>query len=252
MKKLYDVGIMFLQTFIECGGRGVFMGAPKDGSLHAGHRERLRKRFLSTGFEGMEEHVVLELLLFYSVPRIDTNELAHRLINKFGSLRGVCSASFSELMSTEGVGENTAVLLMMIPHIVSRYMNGANESLRMKKAISRQELGEYAVNALAGETTEAVLLLCLRRGRLVREKVLARGGRACVEFSLSSVASELLICGCDQAALAHTHPDGMLEPSEDDYRSTAMFRTALGRLGVEFFEHYIVSGGTYVCMSQYI
>ena len=102
------------------------MGTPKDGSLHAGHRERLRKRFLSTGFEGMEEHVVLELLLFYSVPRIDTNELAHRLINKFGSLRGVCSASFSELMSTEGVGENTAVLLMMIPHIVSRYMNGAS------------------------------------------------------------------------------------------------------------------------------
>ena len=49
------------------------MGTPKDGSLHAGHRERLRKRFLSTGFEGMEEHVVLELLLFYSVPRIDTN-----------------------------------------------------------------------------------------------------------------------------------------------------------------------------------
>lgn len=83
--------------------------------MHEGHRERLRKRFIENGLQGFEKHNMLELLLFYAIPRRDTNELAHRLINSFGSLSGVFNASFEELCRVEGIGENAAALIKLIP-----------------------------------------------------------------------------------------------------------------------------------------
>ena len=74
--------------------------------LHDGHRQRSKRRYLALGAEGMEDHQLLELLLFYAIPRQDTNETAHRLIQRFGSLQGVLHAAPEELTSVEGVGEN--------------------------------------------------------------------------------------------------------------------------------------------------
>lgn len=73
--------------------------------LHDGHRQRSKRRYLALGAEGMEDHQLLELLLFYAIPRQDTNETAHRLIQRFGSLQGVLHAAPEELTSVEGVGE---------------------------------------------------------------------------------------------------------------------------------------------------
>ena len=78
--------------------------------LHDGHRQRSKRRYLALGAEGMEDHQLLELLLFYAIPRQDTNETAHRLIQRFGSLQGVLHAAPEELTSVEGVGENAAVM----------------------------------------------------------------------------------------------------------------------------------------------
>lgn len=84
---------------------------------HAGHRERLRHDFLERGLEAMHPHQVLELLLFYSIPRIDTNNIAHEMLNKFGSIAGVFNAPIGELRDIHGVSENTVVLLKMIPQL---------------------------------------------------------------------------------------------------------------------------------------
>ena len=78
---------------------------------HSGHRDRLRERYLSEGLDGFPPHNVLELLLFYSVPRRDTNVLAHRLIEQFGSLVGVLNAAPEQLAQVEGIGMNAAVHL---------------------------------------------------------------------------------------------------------------------------------------------
>ena len=83
-------------------------------NIHDGHRKRVRERYMKTGLSGMNEHEILELVLFYSRARGDTNELAHRLINAFGSLSGVFESTPEELMSIPGVGEQTAVLLNLI------------------------------------------------------------------------------------------------------------------------------------------
>ena len=79
-------------------------------NIHQGHREKMRQRFLKSGLEGFADHEALELLLYYAIPRQDTNETAHRLIQRFGSLQGVLHAAPEELTSVEGVGENAAVM----------------------------------------------------------------------------------------------------------------------------------------------
>ncbi len=90
----------------------------KPGQIHAGHRARVRKRFLVTGLQGFHDHEVLELLLFYAVPRRDVNEMAHLLINRFGSLAGVLDAPEEELCAIPGVGPHVAHFLNIIPEIM--------------------------------------------------------------------------------------------------------------------------------------
>ncbi len=95
--------------------------AAADKELHKGHRGRLKARFLREGEDSFDDHQVLELLLFYAVPRLDTNPSAHRLMQRFGSFSAVLEADPKDLSSVEGVGANAAAFLAMIPQITRRY-----------------------------------------------------------------------------------------------------------------------------------
>ena len=96
-------------------------------NLHEGHRKRLQNRYKTGGADGLSDHNLLELLLFYSIPRKDTNELAHRLISAFGSLNGVFDATYNELLKIEGMGENSAMLISSVPAICRRYEEGISK-----------------------------------------------------------------------------------------------------------------------------
>jgi len=80
-------------------------------NLHENHRQRLRRRYETAGLETFEDHVILELLLFEALPRVDTNPIAHRLLDRFGSLDGVFSASEEELCQVKGVGPAAASVI---------------------------------------------------------------------------------------------------------------------------------------------
>jgi len=220
-----------------------------DDNIHAGHRQRLKDRFLKCGFEGMDDHVVLEMLLFYSIPRRDTNPLAHRLINHFGSLKEVFCASYQELRNIEGVGENTALLITMIPKLLTLYMNEENEKYRRRK-LTREEIGQFAVNALASETVEAVLLMCIKREMIVHDCILARGDKSQVDFRINDISRLAILNGCDSVAIAHLHFGNHSEPSMDDYRATRNIRAVLEHLNIRLTAHYIVNNGKYTCMSE--
>ena len=92
--------------------------------IHSGHRERMKQRFRETGFDGFSDVNALELLLFYAIPRQDTNPIAHALLDRFGSFHGVIDAHYEDLLKVNGVGENTALFLKMIPAVCKRYTQG--------------------------------------------------------------------------------------------------------------------------------
>ena len=92
------------------------------GGIHSGHRQRAKAEFLERGFNGLPDHKVLELLLFYAIPQGDVNPLAHRLVDHFGSLSGVFHATYEQLLEVKGIGPNAAVLLQLIPAASARYL----------------------------------------------------------------------------------------------------------------------------------
>ena len=94
---------------------------------HEGHRQRLKDTFLKTSLDTFQPHNILELLLFYSIPRQDTNEIAHELINHFGSLKNVFDADYEELIRVKGIKENSAVLIKMIPQLAKIYLSNKPE-----------------------------------------------------------------------------------------------------------------------------
>lgn len=92
----------------------------RPGGVHAGHRSRMRKRFLATGLEGFQDHEVLEFLLYYAIPRRDVNETAHLLLDRFGTLSGVLDAQAEDLCAVPGVGPATAHFLSLIPPVTQQ------------------------------------------------------------------------------------------------------------------------------------
>ena len=130
--------------------------ASSNGSDHKGHRERLRKRFIENGLDGFEEHQALELFLFYAIPRKDTNPLAHRLLERYRSISGVCDAPIDELQRDFGISENAAALLKLLPEMSRLY----NESRLAKDSIiDLDTLGEIVKKKFIGRTAEVVVLI---------------------------------------------------------------------------------------------
>ena len=145
-----------------------------DLSVHAGHRQRLRERFLRGGPDDLAAHELLELLLGYAMPRVDVNPLAHRLIERFGSLSGVTEASVEELMSVSGVGEYTACLIRLLPAVVRRCAIDRVESPRVYDTVGK--LVEFLRPRFTGLTTERVYLILLDNGmHMIDCRVISEG-----------------------------------------------------------------------------
>ena len=128
-------------------------------SDHGGHRERIRERFRREGLDSFTDIQVLELLLFYCIPRKDTNPIAHGLLDHFGSLSQVLEAPVEELCKVEGIGESAAVFLKLIPQAGRYYMN--DRASQMKLLPTLESCAAYLTPRFIGRTVEMVFLLCL-------------------------------------------------------------------------------------------
>ena len=128
-------------------------------SVHTGHRQRLKERFLKEGLDHFDEHQVLELLLFYCIPRVDTNPIAHALLHRFGSLAQVLEAPVGELEKMPGIGHNAAVFLSLIT-AAGRYYQ-VNCASRNVILTSVEACGRYLMPFFYGRRNETVYLLCL-------------------------------------------------------------------------------------------
>ena len=200
--------------------------------LHDGHRQRSKRRYLALGAEGMEDHQLLELLLFYAIPRQDTNETAHRLIQRFGSLQGVLHAAPEELTSVEGVGENAAVLVRLVGDMALR---ARCSSLPQKVLNSPDRTGAYFMELLAGEKKEMLYQVCLdAKGKLLTCRCISKGS----------------VAGASSIILAHNHPSGVALPSQQDLLVTRQIQEALSPLNIRLADHVVVADSDYVSMAE--
>ena len=216
---------------------------------HAGHRARLRARFLREGLDAFEDHNALELLLFYAIPQRDTNELAHKLINAFGSLSAVFDAPVESLMQTGGIGENTAVLIKLIPAMYGKYAR-SNQRPDVLYLNSAAAAGEYFTSLFAGKSTEHFYAVCMNHKCKVLKTVLISDGTASeTAINTRKLLEAAVHTGATDMLIAHNHPEGVAAPSMADVDETNKLFHMLSNAQVRLNDHLIVAGDEWFSMA---
>lgn len=216
-------------------------------AVHDGHRSRKKDQFRAYGLDAFADHEVLELLLYYAIPRRDTNPIAHCLMERFGSLDAVFSAPIEELQKVEGVGENAATLLALLMPLYRRI-----RTVPRKKEIilsSTERTGEYFIDLFFGVTREETYEACLdAKGKLLACYRIAEGGVDTVNINTRRLVENALKCGASAVVLAHNHPSGIALPSPDDNTTTLAVWETLRAVGIPLIDHIIVADEDYVSL----
>ncbi|MEE1076886.1 MAG: JAB domain-containing protein [Acutalibacteraceae bacterium] len=215
---------------------------------HNGHRNRLRKKFLDNSFDGLETHEILELMLYYAIPRKDTNPIAHKLIDSFGSLSAVFDAPIDKLKE-QGISENCAIYLKLIPQICRMYMEDKHNN--KEKVIDIDNTGEKLKHKFVGRDYEAVVLLLLdSKYKEVFCGVVSKGSVSACEVYVRKVIELAVLYNAKFAVLAHNHPSGLALPSNADIVTTKRVHQALRLIDVVLLDHVIVADDDYVSLKE--
>ncbi|MCI7124726.1 MAG: hypothetical protein MR935_00770 [Agathobaculum sp.] len=219
---------------------------------HADHRSRMLGKFRRHGLEVFEEHEVLEMLLFFAIPRKDTNAIAHRLIARFGSLHEVFEAPYEQLLEVAGIGPQSATMLKLVFCSFGRYQQGRVRADRdSEKLTTRERVGAYFVPQFFGKTEEMLMAAYLEgSGRVIKCEVISHGSHDRVLVDGYNVARRAMLCGAHGVALAHNHPNGRCEPSQEDIELTRNLIRQLAGLGIQLVDHCVVVNDRYCSICQ--
>ncbi len=207
-----------------------------------GHRQRLRERFLRSGYEGFSDYEVVELLLTLAIPRSDVKQPAKALIERFGNLRGIMDAPIEELQAVKGIGSVAPVALRIIRSASALYLQQAAEkaeSLADPEALVT--FWRMRIGALRDEVFEVAYLDsgC----RLLRDGVdrLEEGTTDRATVYPRRVVESALKRGAAVLVLAHNHPNGRAQPSEQDKTLTRALVLAAETVHLKILDHLIVT-----------
>lgn len=217
--------------------------------VHDGHRQRLKKRFVENGLDTFEDHNALELLLFYAMPRVDVNPLAHNLMNRFGTFDAVFDATMDELMSVDGVGHNTALLIKLVIGVNRRCMMAKTQGGTILN--STEKAGKFLVPRFYGERDEVVYIVCLdAKHKVINCKLLFRGSVNTANINIRKVVETALAYNSMSIILSHNHISGIALPSQEDKDTTRKLIDALKTVDVTLTDHIIVADGDFVSMAD--
>ncbi|MDR1260591.1 MAG: DNA repair protein RadC [Oscillospiraceae bacterium] len=217
-------------------------------NLHKGHRARVKQKFKNGELKNFAEHEVLELLLFFAVPQKDTNELAHKLIKKFGSLSNVLDAPYELLIKENGVGENVAVLLKLIM-ATARYCKLQSHNKKFFK--DTRKIAEFMISRFEGQQKEQLYVLCLDdRLNVTAMDSLFEGEVNSVGVSWRKIIQYIVLNDASSVILCHNHPAGLPMPSSNDMYFTKNLKNMLKSINVNVVDHIIVSGSEYASMKE--
>lgn len=213
-------------------------------NIHEGHRQRLKNRFIESGLDTFEAHNILELLLFYSIPRKDTNEIAHNLLKHFGTLRGVFDAEFEELLNVPYITENSATLIKLFPALAREYLTGKYTNDR--KFDTAEKIGSYLCDRFFGETKEVVYALFLSNNfELIATVKIHEGTVNSAQVSTRKIVDYCVKYNASMVVIAHNHPRGNICPSMEDIETTRRLLSAFQAIDITLLEHYVVAGDDY-------
>ena len=218
-------------------------------SIHNGHRQRLKNRFLKEGLDNFDQLQVLELLLFYCIPRQDTNPIAHSLLDHFGGLSQVLEAPAGELKKVPGVGDSAATFLSLISATERYYRVKRDASAEILTTVAA--CGDYLVPRFHRRRNETVFLLCLdAKCKVLCCKEVGEGSVNSAAVPIRRIVEMALGANATSVVLAHNHPSGIALPSDEDVQTTRRLAMALNAVEITLVDHIIVAEDDYVSLLQ--
>ncbi|MDD6284502.1 MAG: JAB domain-containing protein [Firmicutes bacterium] len=215
--------------------------------MHEGHRSRLKNRFLKDGLDGFELHNVVELLLFFGIPYKDTNEIAHRLCDRFGTLSNIIDAPFEQLCEISGVGENAATLIKLIAPLSRLYLEDKYSDSEPLDCVDR--IGEYILAKYRFYDYEFFSMLSMDSSlNVISFDIVNKGVVNATEVSVRNAVTTALRTGAVNVAIAHNHPGGSALPSTEDIITTKKLIESLKLVGVTVVDHIIVADNDFVSL----
>lgn len=211
----------------------------------------MKEKFKRIGIDALEPHEILEMMLFYCIPQGDTNELAHILINRFGGFSEVFNASYDELLSVSGVGENTAFFIKFIPQLISMFTAKSYEGLQLTNS---ETMCKFFMTQFLGANVEQLRLLCLGDDLTFKKSVLISEGDACsTSVNIQKVVQSALSASSSRIVLAHNHPNSSCEPSKADLAVHNELESVLKSLNIELVDNIVVGKDGAKCIkSRYV
>ena len=208
-------------------------------NVHDGHRERMRLRFRETGsFDGFSEHEIIEMLLFYTHPRRNTNEIAHELINRFGSIAGIIEAEYHDLIKVKYITDGAATLFKMLPKFLPVYYNSKNNGMIYDNSQKLIALFEPYFVGLAHEEFRAAYFD--NKLALIRNVALDSGDTSGTAVNIRKLVEIALRENAATVAIAHNHPKTASKPSSGDFNTTQQIIDVLKPMKIDFLDHIIV------------
>ena len=209
-------------------------------NIHSGHRERLRNRFLATGSAGLNEHELLELLLFYAIPRCNTNSIAHLLLHKFGTLKNVLLADRADLECISGIGSASATFLNIIGTITEQ-VNAVRDTAFLD---TPESVSEYLINYFENISDEVCLFLYLSENmKLISSRRCLLAEIAAGSLSSRELIEDVLVCDSRKLVIGISHPSRFPIPSENDYKIIKLFAEPLSYVSTDITDAVICGRG---------
>ena len=212
------------------------------------HLKKLMDSFQKSGFSGLSEYEILQLMLYHKLSESERIQIVSALLAKFGSLKGVFTADYQELIQVKGVSRNIAVYILFLHELYHAYENHSFDKFRLRSLEKRKI---YFINQLGMETDEVLLVVCLDdKMCVIHSGEVARGSAGTVEVSLHKMMEIVSSVPCRHVIISHNHPQGFARFSKQDITTTQYLKDYLGKLGIELVDHILVAGGRGISMQD--
>ncbi len=215
--------------------------------IHSGHRQRMTESYLMAGADAFSDVQMLEYLLGFSIPRKDTNPIAHKLLDEYGDLGRVMEIPIEQLMKTGGIGKRTAVLIHFVGDFYLRAQRAHLESGKCFNTTSR--LGKYMTTWFGALREEHAVLMCLdAQCRMLDCREVSVGTINSVNLPYRKIVEIALNANATSVVLAHNHTNDANMPSHEDVTYTVGLKEALELFNITLADHFVINGKLYFSM----